>query len=120
MGIVASCCPCLLPKSDENTVIVPPQGLVFCPGLASDYDEDSYKANKPYIKNRVAERDYRRVIRDINESNYSYTPCPTMWCCGYFLAIPTAGLSLLLLYCCCVSEAERHMQSYISKWNNNH
>ena len=41
MGITASCCISMVPKSTSECIVVPPQRVIYCPGVAvSYYDYD--------------------------------------------------------------------------------
>ena len=44
-------------------------------------------------------------------------PCPGLTCIGYLLAIPTLGLSWVLMWLCCVRTAEKHARKAIDKCN---
>ena len=117
MGIVACCCMCIVPKSTDDRIIAEPEGQIFSCGMANQYDEHVYKKHESLFNGRVSKNDVTHTVEAINELGYSYLPCPTMWCCGYFLAIPTLGLSLLCLYFSCVKEAEEKMAVKIDNFN---
>lgn len=52
----------------------------------------------------------------INNALFSYFPCPMCLFCGYFLALPTLGLSLLMPNVC-IRDAETEVRKQIERAN---
>ena len=55
-------------------------------------------------------------MESINDALFNYFPCPMCLFCGYFLAIPTLGLSLLMPNVC-IRDAEAEVRRQIEKAN---
>ena len=104
-----------VPDSTDECTIVKPDGWTFVNGMGSGYceefDEEAFK------NNNLTKTEFQSTVGRINDLLMAYMPCPGMCCCGYLLALPTLGLSLLLMYCCCVSDAQKRVDSFIDKTN---
>ena len=94
-----------IPESKPDKVVVKP---AFCctwfNGLACSYEEES-SYDEQAFKGTLKKNEFRDIVDDINNQIFGFMPCPTMWCCAYLLAIPTLGLSLLLVTKCCIADA---------------
>ena len=106
------CFNCFAPASDETCVRVPPANFTFINGLAYGYEEGAFPKT---LQGRLTKNQYYNIISEINDKLGSYMPCPGLTCIGYLLAIPTLGLSWLLMWLCCVRSAENAVRKAIVK-----
>lgn len=90
-------------------------GKTWVNGLAMEYDEDAY--NQEIIGKFITRKDFIRVIVQINDTLFSFYPCPLCQCCGYCLCPCTLGLSFLLPYIC-IRDAEKEARLIISELNH--
>ena len=111
------CCDCdHIPESDEDVIIVEPDSCTFWNGLSRSY---SKKFDRERFAGRLRKQDFDEVIEEINEVLFYKMPSPICWCIGHLIAIPTLGISMCFMHCCCVSEAEKMTQKKIKQMNNN-
>ena len=89
-------------------------GKTFINGLAQEYDEAGYDAKK--LKGYISERDFYRMINQINDTLYSFYPCPICFCFGYCCCPCTLGLSFLIPYSC-VRDAEKEVKRLLEEIN---
>ena len=92
-----------VPKSTNDCVVVKPGCCTFVNGLAYTYDENSYDNS---LEGKLSQSEYYNLVSLVNDKLMSYMPCPTLTCYGYLLALPTLGLTFLLMWLCCVRRAE--------------
>ena len=102
-----------IPDSNNRTVIVKPTAKTFITGLASAYDEDfDYELLSPHM----TRQEYSKMMEDFNDQLGNSFPCALCWFIGYFLCLPTIGLSML----CpgqCIGDAEKFLRLNITRNN---
>ena len=108
------CFNCCAPKSDNTCIRVPPANFTFINGLAYWFDESFYDDR---LKGRINQNQFSNVISDINDKLGSHMPCPGLTMIGYLLAIPTLGLTWLMMWFCCVQEAQQEVRMTIDRLN---
>ena len=89
-------------------------GKTFVNGLAQQFNEDSY--DRAVLSKYIPERDFKKIMSNINDTLYAMFPCPLCFCFGYCCCPCTLGLSFLLPYVC-VRDAEREMRDLLHKIN---
>ena len=105
-----------IPKSTPEVIIVRPRnGTTFANGLAYAFDDSTYDKN---LIGSIEQREYFRLLDQINDILMSYFPCCLCQTFGYLCCLPTLALSL----CCpliCVRDAGSYCEDYIRRYNNN-
>ena len=102
-----------VPDSTATIIVQRPTGKTFINGLAQEYsDEYNEKAFEGYL----TRREFQTIMESINDALFSYFPCPMCLFCGYFLALPTLGLSLLMPNIG-IRDAENQVRRQIEKAN---
>jgi len=71
------------------------------------YDRDGFEGY-------LSEKEFLNIMDTINCTLFNYFPCPMCLCLGYFLALPTLGLSFLMPNVC-VRDAEEQLQNFIKR-----
>ena len=94
-----------IPESSEHIIVIKPNGKTFITGLAQSYSEDF---NEEAFSGYLTKREFVNIMEAINDSLFNYFPCPMCLFCGYFLAIPTLGLSFLMPNVC-IRDAEEQV-----------
>ena len=90
-------------------------GKTFVNGLAMEYlDGGAY--DEFSLKGHISEKDFSRIFTQINDTLYSYFPCPLCFCFGYCCCPCTLGLSFCLPYIC-IRDAEKEARVMIEKFN---
>ena len=103
-----------VPVSTSDCIVIRPGCCTFVSGLAYSYDETSYDKS---LSAKLSKREFEQLISGVNDKLMSYMPCPTITCYGYLLALPTLGLTFLLMYLCCVKKAENKVREYCENAN---
>ncbi len=102
----------LIPKSTPTCVVLQPKGPFFINGLSRRYSAKYDQALTSFI----SKEEFLDIADDINDKLESYWPCLCSILFGYFMAIFTFGISVLIPWVC-VSEAEGQARNFIDHIN---
>eukprot|EP00347_Sterkiella_histriomuscorum_P019708 403340592 len=88
-----------IPETADELLIVRPDGKTFVNGLAQTFDA-SYPNDHELLTKNLTQKEYQMILETINDTLYTYFPCPLCQCFGYCLCPCTLGLSFLIPYSC--------------------
>eukprot|EP00347_Sterkiella_histriomuscorum_P007869 403347249 len=102
-----------IPKSTDSVFIIRPSGKTFITGVASSY---SHKYNPKILKNYIYEEEFISMIQTLNETLFSYWPCPLCFCIGYILCPCSFGFSFMMPQQC-IGDAEEALRNWVEYQN---
>ena len=107
------CCRNKLPKNSEKVINAGAIGFTFINGFGWAYD-DGYQSE---FEGKLKRDEHYQLIHEINDTVFDKMPCPTITIIMYLLALPTLGLSFLIMYFCCIMESEKKVKQTIRAFN---
>ena len=91
----------LIPKSQDNKIILRPTSKTFINGIAQSYDTTF----PSQLKDILNEREYSYAINKVVDDLSMMWPCCFCFTYGYLCSLCTLGLSFFFPLCC-ISEAK--------------